>query len=442
MSKNITIYQGDEYKAKIAQYISKDDLFAEQYMQTFSVLEQMISELSQFKIRQIEQRESMNGMGNNIIVFSGQRGQGKTSFMQSVAKWLREDVRTEDILLEDCPKEWRKTVKNVKEHSFIVLDSIDPSSLAKEESVLQVLLTRLFYLFDRHIKSACSYGAKSDREKVRMVNDITPCFRKCFTNIDYLKLGRKKDWGIDNLEDLAQISSSAAFKENLQNLIASLLELVCKKADGNQFLVIPIDDTDLATEEVFHICEDIRNYLSIPNVIVLIAVDFKQLTYAITQKYMGNYQTLLAHKIGFDALECYDIAAQYLEKVLPVGHRMNLPQIEKIINENPQTISFCYIDHNRKNLLDLYDEAHKETGGIYAQLVKIIYYRTGMLFGSREVQKTLFPRKMRELTHFAKLLSEMNEVVCDNVYQKKDMDGLGRVRQKICGECSIFAPGS
>lgn len=326
MGKRITIYQGDEYKAKIAEHISADDLFAEQYMQTFSVLEQMILELSQFKNRQKEQKESMNGMGNNILVFSGQRGQGKTSFMQSVAKWLKEDISAEDILMDDhCPKEWKKTVKNVKEHSFVVLDSIDPSSLAKEESVLQVLLTRLFYLFDRQIKSECSYGMRSDREKVRMVNDITPFFRKCFKNIDYLKLGREKDWGIDNLEDLAQISSSAAFKENLQNL----------------------------------------------------------------------------------------------------------PQIEKIIHENPESISFCYMNKNGKNLLKLRDQGSVDAEGIYVQLVKILYSRTGMLFCSKEVQKILFPRKMRELTHLVKLLSEMNDVVCDEVYRTEDLDGLASVRQNI-----------
>lgn len=326
MGKRITIYQGDEYKAKIAEHISADDLFAEQYMQTFSVLEQMILELSQFKNRQKEQKESMNGMGNNILVFSGQRGQGKTSFMQSVAKWLKEDISAEDILMDDhCPKEWKKTVKNVKEHSFVVLDSIDPSSLAKEESVLQVLLTRLFYLFDRQIKSECSYGMRSDREKVRMVNDITPFFRKCFKNIDYLKLGREKDWGIDNLEDLAQISSSAAFKENLQNL----------------------------------------------------------------------------------------------------------PQIEKIIHENPESISFCYMNKNGKNLLKLRDQGSVDAEGIYVQLVKILYSRTGMLFCSKEVQKILFPRKMRELTHLVKLLSEMNDVVCDEAYRTEDLDGLASVRQNI-----------
>ncbi len=326
MGKRITIYQGDEYKAKIAEHISADDLFAEQYMQTFSVLEQMILELSQFKNRQKEQKESMNGMGNNILVFSGQRGQGKTSFMQSVAKWLKEDISAEDILMDDhCPKEWKKTVKNVKEHSFVVLDSIDPSSLAKEESVLQVLLTRLFYLFDRQIKSECSYGMRSDREKVRMVNDITPFFRKCFKNIDYLKLGREKDWGIDNLEDLAQISSGAAFKENLQNL----------------------------------------------------------------------------------------------------------PQIEKIIHENPESISFCYMNKNGKNLLKLRDQGSVDAEGIYVQLVKILYSRTGMLFCSKEVQKILFPRKMRELTHLVKLLSEMNDVVCDEAYRTEDLDGLASVRQNI-----------
>ncbi len=140
-----------------------------------------------------------------------------------------------------------------------------------------------------------------------------------------MKLGREKDRGIDNLEDLAQISSSAAFKENLQNL----------------------------------------------------------------------------------------------------------PQIEKIIHENPESISFCYMNKNGKNLLKLRDQGSVDAEGIYVQLVKILYSRTGMLFCSKEVQKILFPRKMRELTHLVKLLSEMNDVVCDEVYRTEDLDGLASVRQNI-----------
>ena len=45
-----------------------------------------------------------------------------------------------------------------------------------------------------------------------------------------------------------------------------------------------IDDMDLATQKIYRICEDIRNYLSVPNIIVLFASDYDQLVYAIYQK--------------------------------------------------------------------------------------------------------------------------------------------------------------
>ncbi len=436
MEKWITIYKGDEYRAKIAKEIRENDVFASSYIRAFAIMDQIISELKEDRERQ---DESVNGMGNNIIVFSGQRGQGKTSIMQSFAKWLKESIKEKEIFKNAKNMDIEKAlVGRVKQNEFIVLESIDPSSLAKEESILQVLITRLFYLFDQYRQNCYGregsfHSATDEREWMRSVKDLVQLFQRCFTNIDYLKMGRSREWSLDNLEELSQISSSAAFKENLKKLIDKLLELLIEEKGKNKFLVIPIDDTDLATQEVFHICEDIRNYLAISNVIVLMAVDYKQLIYAVTRNYLVSYDKLVdCPAIELDGKGCYRIAMQYLEKILPVGHRIDLPQIEAIINEKPDSVSFQYLD---KDGIDIWEEMDSTNGtykGMQAKLAKIIYYRTGIMFCDKQVRNAFFPRKMRELTHFVKLLGDMdNQVICSEVYRNTDQKMILQLKQNI-----------
>lgn len=436
MDKTITIYKGDEYRAKIATEIDKSDLFAETYIRAFSIIDEIIAELTDAREMQDSGKENFNGMGNNIIVFSGQRGQGKTSIMQSFAKWLKQDVTADNIIRNSKENiEWKNLVARVKQSGFVVLESIDPSSLEKAESILQVLITRLFYLFDKYRKTHSNNDVTSEREWMQSIQNITTLFQKCLTNIDYLKMGRPKEWEMENLEDLVQISNSSVFKENLKELIDKLLKTLDEKEKQKKFLIIPIDDTDLATQEVFDICEDIRNYLSIPNIIILMAVDYKQLIYSVTQKYLTNYDKMLisSYDMGFEASKCYEIATQYLEKVLPAGHRIDLPQIEAIINEKPQSISFKYMDKENNDLLGLTldKDSNSDDRGIHVQLLKVLYNRTGIIFCDKEVKQAFFPRKMRELTHFVKLLGDMNDIVCDEVYQKRDRTSMLRVEQNI-----------
>ncbi len=57
--------------------------------------------------------------------------------------------------------------------------------------------------------------------------------------------------------------------------------------------MVRIDDTDLCMCDAFSICEDIREYLSLSNVVILMALDIRQLKYSIFQRYLMKYEGIL-----------------------------------------------------------------------------------------------------------------------------------------------------
>jgi len=427
MGKNITIYSGDEHRAKIERSFSRDDIFYDVYEKAFRIVAQIMKEMQDYKeTGRAERRHSarFQGLGNNILIFCGARGQGKTSAMQSFTRCLNGEYQNRKK--QEAGMEIPDFVKELSTDRFEVLDSIDPSAMENDESILRVLISRLFFRLEEKMEKA---GRKYDDDQnfCMMKAETVKLFKKCYVNIDYIKSGKGLENREDDLENLSQMGSSAKLKENLYALIDNYLKL--KYYDGmggkdcREYLVVPIDDADLATKEVFRLCEDIRNYLSIPNVIILMAVDYDQLVNATYQQYLKQYQSIHRAAISqYDKSravdECYQMAAKYLEKVFPVSHRIDLPQIDYLFMESHERLKFTYmVPGEDGKLRSAFNEA-EDSGDIQEQLLKLLYARTGIVLADPEGQfHTFLPHTFRELAHWVKMLYDMHGINCDRIYK-------------------------
>lgn len=415
MQKQIHIVRGDEYRAKIEEGINKGTFFEEVYRRSYTVIGEIVSDTMAYNRRCKNAngyKTRYQGLGNNIIIYTAERGQGKTSALQSVAEFLRDPAVGNEVLRD------RKDIR------FEVLDSIDPSAMDSGENIIRVLISRLFFAVDKTSGSEAR-GKNIDERAFRQDKQrLLELFQRCYNNIDSLK-GKRGDETGDDLENLAQLGNSAKLKENLHDLILQFLKFrFGVEKEDNSFLVIPIDDADLAMGSVFDICEDIHNYLSVPNVIVMMAASYTQLSYAIYQKYLGQYNVLhsMQKKIPVD-MKCYEMTMKYLEKVFPDGHRIELPRLEEFITESNGRIIVNYA---------VKDTGEGETcllqGELRDLLRRQIYEKTGVLLeGRTKGYHVFFPRTLRELTHFLKLLCDMAEVNLSKAYQN-----IGEVKQ--CAE--------
>ncbi len=391
MRKKIVIVQGDEYQAKIESASGDGALFSDVYKKARKIVEE-IKANNTTQVESVERgslysytHKNYNLKGSNIISFCADRGQGKTSAMCSFATQL----------------------KNEYENEFVLVDSIDPSALENGESIIRVLVSRLFYEFKKRYEEKEGELIEEDK-KLKIIH----LFSEIYTNIDYLKNGQKKAEMLDDLEYLSNLGSSTVLKNNLGELIDLLLPVLGEKNKA-RYLAVQIDDMDLATGDVMQICEDIRNYFSISNIIVLIAMNQAQMLRLICEKYMRQYEQLL-HYEETAWKKCYEMATKYLEKLFPVGHKIVLPQMDNLIAKQRDDLMMLYIK-SEKNLEedsgDVFRDITEECKDIQEQLLCLVYHRTGMIFTKEEdILHPILPHTLRELTHFVKVLDDMDTV--------------------------------
>ncbi len=407
MEKQLIIIKGDEYRAKIEREIKKGDFFAEVYAKANTAVKEIVQEMGDYcKQNQNGFRIKYQGMGNNMILFCAGRGQGKTSAMQSFAKVLRREVSSELFEVDE-------------KYNFHVLDSIDPTALDGEESILRVLIARLFFeyeeMFDKREK------LKDEREENRLKAALLDLFQQCFANVDYLKGKQKRDVGQDDLEYLAGMGNSATLKKNLYKLIKTLLKFMYPNNEENRnYLVIQIDDVDLSVVDIFSLCEDVRNYFSIPNVIVLMAADYEHLRDTVYKKYLEENRVFWKDMGDKDKMEnCHRMAARYVEKVFPSGHRINLPLVDEALEMAEDVIHVSYREYlNGDKHEELLSEEAQNCKDVQEQLFWEIYQKTGIAFMKLTGGMHPFlPHTLRQMTHFLKLLSDMQPVDINLAYQ-------------------------
>ena len=396
----IVVRHGDENCARVENIYEENNIFYQSYIHAVFAVERIIE--SAEKYIQENDNSKLLGYANNMIVFSAERGEGKTSAMISFGEAM-EEMETE------CDKE---KVKNTWETSalnsrFCVLNSIDPTFMEDNESILKIILSRMFTLFKLNWEK---YRKNGRAEELNQEKDkLMELFRQCYRDIDILKQRNGKENVYDDLYYLADLGDSTNLKLSLYELIRHFLKFwkAYNKA-GNLYLIIEIDDVDLNAEKAYDILEDLRKYMMLPNVIILLSADLKQLRQALENKYIKDYERVLKYNGSMQIKECRSMAERYIEKVFPVIQQIHLPKISKCINTDRENLSIKYqVENGEKgepeNILKAVDGDNN-----YQQiLLYLIYEKTGLILLEKNYLHDLLPQKMRELTHFLEYMSTL-----------------------------------
>lgn len=334
---------------------------------------------------------------NNIIMFTGERGSGKTSAMVSFANLLSNtDDRNKAIdmgvsqfkLKDDC--------------KFWVLGVIDPSLFEKDESVFQVVIAKLFEEFKEMIENQAGCELL-DKQRV-----IIRQFKKVYDNFKYITMSTKvrESNGLEeNLEALSNLAASSNMKQSFIKLIKLLLDYKFgEKNIEKHYLVLAIDDLDMNIGKATDMAEQIRKYLMVPNVIILMAGKVEQLIDSVNQEFLKQYSVLLEDK-GRQLTEDTDVMAiRYIEKLVPNGRKLYLP-------------TFNYTDQMKQiklkiNYKDLIIGNEKGLEGNMEDIVLgLIYKKTGLVFLKKQERiHFLVPDNLRELHNLLAILNKLEDV--------------------------------
>ncbi|MCI9331014.1 MAG: hypothetical protein HFG05_02420 [Oscillibacter sp.] len=406
----LTFRKEREHGIYISENIAnKDEIMYPVYQQATDALRSIVAQAKAFE-KESHQADSVGiyGYCHNIIAFSGSRGQGKTSAMLSFSKALEDSFWAKDQgdPLSRC--------------GFTVLPPIDPTVLEQDQSILAVILSRMYRQAEREWTSSRNYHKFSDdsSESEAKRNALLRLFQQCLSGINNIKFREGRE--IRGLIEMHEISDSAVLKDNFNKLTTNLLEFVRRdEREVTPFLVVQLDDTDFQVRKSYEIMEDIRKYLTIPNMIILMATDLNMLRATLTQHLVRDFYLKMDREILkgiIDVNKLWKIESKHLDKLIPPTRAICLPHLDNIIRQQGEDIYIRYLEKDGEDILlpssiKSRDEDKEQRLSLQEAIFQFVYRKTRVAFaGSKENLHKMLPTTLRGLAQFLVVFSSMRDV--------------------------------
>lgn len=371
-----TIDISNDYKPQIKEDISKSDVFFEQYRTASDILENILSVYASIKDKTDSNYNKIE-YPNNVIAFCGERGDGKTSMLLSFMNLLRkykDGKNTANDLFANKD--------NINKIVFANEIYVDPSALDGVHNILDLLVAKMFKKF----KSSLKYDkGKNDAEQQE---HLLKSFQTVYRLISIVKDSKKiLDDEFDyegSVDKLSSLSDSMRLKEELINLINTYNDCM-NNGDKNVVIPILIDDIDMSFSHAYAMSEQIRKFLIIPGIVIILSVRIDQLLYCIKESNTRQLEWLVKRNYHSEMSgEIANMSSNYLSKLLPFAHRVNLPKVQDLRNVK--------ITYNK-------EEYSLSSLSIFA--LQKIYQKTGMVFILGDnLQKSILPNSFRDMVSF------------------------------------------
>lgn len=354
-----------------------------------SIFEDIYREADKTLYRIVGDKEEDNGKDDcelNVLSFLGQRGRGKTSAMLSFLGAM-DDLEGE-CPWSECYQQGSKTIR------FVTLPYIDAAMLAENEYIFDVILAEMWDEFEEYMTE--KKGDWKTEDSAYQEQKI----KKAFISVRRAYLGlreREQAWGGKGryLEkdmpipgELHELAYSLNLRDEMKKLVKGFLELLGnQRKSKNTYLVVSIDDIDMSGDKAWLILEQLRRFLRIPQVIILLTADIERLQQACESRYVGIYP---------DKKDRRRFVNEYLEKVLPYNMRMYMPEVSERYDGTSLDIP------ERREQLKLKSSTEKD------MILEFIARECGIWFdGSRRSRHFLQNQSLRSMVNYFEQLSRV-----------------------------------
>lgn len=371
-----SIIISNDYKPQIKQSISSSDAFLEQYRIAADTLEDILRVYNSINKKDDNGYKEIE-FPNNIIAFCGERGDGKTSMLLSFMNLLckyKSDKNSAKELFAD------KT--NINRIIFADEIYVDPSALDGVHNILDLLVAKMFKNFRQSIEN------NKWKNDIAQQQNLLKSFQVVYRLISIVKDSKKI---LDNefdyegsVEKLSSLSDSMRLKEELTELVSQYNDYM-NKGTGDTVIPILIDDLDMSFSYAYTMAEQIRKFLIIPGIVIILSVRIKQLLYCIKEYNISqlSWQVNKMSSLETDR-ELANMSSNYLSKLIPLAHRVNLPKVQDIHNVN--------IDYNGNKY---------SLASLSILALQKIYQKTGMVFVLGEnLTNRILPNNFRDMVSF------------------------------------------
>lgn len=338
---------------------------------------------------------------NNVLYFLGRRGTGKTSAMLSYMEFLKDYYRKANKMSgTEIPKEMLFSEKKLM---FTGLEYIDASKLAPKENIMGVILAKMIKKwkdeekisrFDKGLQMDADYEYKK-RQFMHQLDEVYKCLSVLKTTKDILD--PEDDMVLDTL---TKLSFTVNLKSSFEKLVQQYVDIM--QYTGTErvthYLVISIDDVDMNIKKGYEILEDIRNYLMIPNIIVLISAQYEQLERICRDHYTGEFNKEIVKDI-----DTQELASEYLEKIVPIKNQIAMENILEKTIWNDKMI-FKYIGKTGK--------AERLRGETLQEVIRnLLFSRFGIRFSKNsKCLRKIMPRTLRDANEWIGEMASLHQL--------------------------------
>ena len=358
--------------------------FGEEYKMALNVIKEFV-----FVANKRKDKKNVNAdLGgcfdsiNNIVIFTGERGSGKTSAMLSFGDYLCNN---------DLEK---KALPNVR---FWHLPMIDPSLFDDNRNILLTVLSIMLEKA-KQIQENCDKIRADENDSIYF--DLLRQIQRVFNMVGHLNV--KPDGKKYDLEYLNELGDVSRLKDEMRVLIDKYLKFISPRAD---FLVLMVDDLDMNTEYAPQMLEQIQKFLMIDNLIILMAANMDQLQNEMTEHYSKSFSyTIKSGERKIAPMDVEDIATKYLLKIFPATSRIHLGNgASKLLQTSAKIVQ-----------MDGKIEGGKIVG-LQRFILNAIWQKTHLLFVPKNDNQLhpIIPRNLRDLHQFVNLLLDLEDVERD-----------------------------
>lgn len=415
--KRLTIIKGEEFKISVKEKIDRTDIFYDQYISAARMLDAIVAGQEASELRQW----CMSEAENNIIAFCGERGEGKSSAMISfVNAAYQSDKDIERSIFADC--------ENVKRTYFAEPIMIDPSMLDGVHNVLDIVLATLYRKFQDKYEEDNRCLERHQRES--LLDQFQKVYR-CISLINNQTKMLDDEYDYEgNIGKLSKLGESTRLRSEVERLIGQYLDLMPgsgKEGKAAGCLLIAIDDLDLCSSNAYKMAEQIRKYLVIPKVAIVMAIKIEQLDLCVKEQNLKNYENITRLEMSAQNKrnnngnngsqpgkwesglldEVRGMSERYVAKLIPRARRNYLPNVQMM-----RDVKILY--QSRKGAV-IYED--KVSQAMNKTILSLIYEKTGMKFLANNTgENCLLPDNLRDAVNMVVILSDMMEPALDEIY--------------------------
>lgn len=396
--KKLIFTKGNETRPKFEnlrdENVLNNSIFTDIYDRAFSLIKEISTPI-------VEQNDKHNRERNNIIAFIGERGSGKTSCLKSIYYSL--DRHQSGSL--------PSLIKDINTSYNIQLPIIDPSYIDDQSNIIEIVIAHMFRTFKKDVNNKRCF----DGDNIEKKRELVKKFQNVKDALDCTKPINSKSTSNDSIEELSKLAAGSNLHNSMEELVRCYLNYFRYEGDDSpQMLVIAIDDLDVQTNHTYQMVEQIRKYLIIDNVLILMGVKLVQLSDLIKNKFVEDFKNK-DNNFGLND-QINDMVARYLIKLLPLSHRLNLPSYNDMPEVELVLVSSSETDNNDStNIGDLKvgDQSQRSTQieeiiNLHETILALIYKKTGVMFYNIGQASLIVPHNLRELLNMIAMLNNMS----------------------------------